>query len=89
MQQSPQFNENGKDSWSGRVDSNHRPPGPEPDNVSSSKLLKKRRFQALHDKTVLLKLVEIDCTVWDFGALVDYKMIYTRSTLRLPAENAS
>ena len=47
-------------SWSGRVDSNHRPPGPEPDGASFAKLLKTRLFQPLQDKVVLLKLVEID-----------------------------
>jgi hypothetical protein len=30
----------------GRVDSNHRPPGPEPDKGISAKLLKKRHFKS-------------------------------------------
>ena len=62
--------------WSGRVDSNHRPPGPEPDNGSPSKLLKTRYFQVVKNKAVLLKLVEIDCALWNFGALVYHKIIY-------------
>jgi hypothetical protein len=55
--------------WSGRVDSNHRPPGPEPDTRVSRKLLKMLRFQLAEDKAVVLSLVEAYCALLLLDAL--------------------
>ena len=75
IQQSPQFHENRRKGWSGRVDSNHRPPGPEPERALSRTDLKTQYFQVIHVKAVLSKVVEIDYVVWSFG-LADYRIIY-------------
>jgi len=55
------------------VDSNHRPPGPEPDVSISWKSLKLPDLQLLHFLQLLLLLVEARCACWSLEAFTDTK----------------